>query len=308
MHRWEAPPRAANPKRAKRQQDFLIRRMIEAGCDIVAVQEISGRSDKVALGHLRAFASALSSADARQYIAYIGAAPGSNIRNGFLVATERAHVLRQESYVMRNLPKLQPLGPERRSLRGPDALIVSVRDREADRSYELAVLTMHFKSKVAGWKDPSRTEFEATRMEMAEGLRRIAEELASEVGEDGAVVILGDRNSDPDSASAAILSGSRSLADFLGGVCILRGAGRPICREASHEASFVALFGGEDVRVPGERGSYRYRGHVSYLDGALISADDVPLVLGSDGNFVAGVVGAFNKGSDHKLLWIELNW
>ena len=72
--------------------------------------------------------------------------------------------------------------------------------------------------------------------------------------------------------------------------------------------SLVGLFGLRLERFPGKfpEGSHMYRGKEALLDEAFMPAEDLGLVTRSDNTLSIGYQGEYFKGSDHKLLYLEL--
>ena len=55
-------------------------------------------------------------------------------------------------------------------------------------------------------------------------------------------------------------------------------------------------------------GSYRYKGNPELIDEILVPSMDAWMYRSQQGAETIGFVGDFFVGSDHKLLWVELNW
>ena len=308
--------KSAKRKRDKpavlRQAEYLVERMKKRRCDVVAVQEVFGQTKSEARRRLNALAYGLSRASGRRFTAHVGDAFEEEIRCGFLVAESIGEVEGLEDYRTHELPMLQPLGPVHHFNRGPLGLRLLVKPRTSAPAKRFFIVNMHLKSKAEGWKDPSRTDFEALRMEMAEGLRELALSRSRELGEGTVLVVLGDRNSDAQSASADILTGRRKLEDFgRTNGCRLGDGYVSVCEAAlPREPVLDGVFQYRNEHMSGGYpwGSYRYRGIWSLIDEILIKPQDRWMVLSDDKTLTIGLEGELYKGSDHRLLWADFNW
>lgn len=292
---------------------FLLQRIKEASCDVIAVQEVGGATKRIAHSNLEILSQALSRDTDRKFNSYVGKSDDGWISNGFIVADDVGKFLDLKSLTGANLPKLQPLGRSHRFIRGPVKLAMLVGSKRAKNWKKLVFFNMHLKSKSNSWKDPTKTSFETLRMEMAEALR-IAAEREEEKGEGDrqVVIVLGDRNSDGDSASADILAGRLFLADFsTPSKCMLDSQLRSSCSNVSRRSPFLVSLFGEEGFSPSmlqKRGSYMYKGKPYWLDDILVAKDDFRYFQRPDGSMAIGLEGQFNVGSDHKLLWAEMGW
>jgi len=119
--------------------------------------------------------------------------------------------------------------------------------------------------------------------------------------------VLGDRNSEPDDASAKILSGARVLDDFRDN-CRVDETLAPRCeRQQQRAPQFRGLLEALSQEQGNIVGTYRYRGREEIIDEILIRRSDWN-VFSRNEQLMAGVQGSFRQGSDHKLVWSELNW
>lgn len=304
-----------------RQRGYLVERFLQAKCDVVAVQEVYGKSRKHAQKNLEFLASAFSSAKHRRFSVYVGNTHDDYIRNGFLIDTDVVRVKEVRSFVDYPLPVLSRTGSHASFARGPLLLVIETLGH-AGKLRGILLLTLHFKSKVGAWKDYTHTKFELLRMEMAEGLREIALDLLSRPVYSGySLLMLGDLNSGRDSATARILSGSLRLSDFRRN-CRLNVKQKVLCKKlVQRDPIFQRLFNNEIVRHGklAHNASYRYKDREELIDEILLSSKDVSLLRYSDEysdqpkvlNKVhsgIGMQGVFNRGSDHKLLWVDLVW
>lgn len=302
-------------QRKEKQSEALAARIVNARCDVVAVQEVYGANMQEARRNLRPLLTALKTRGLT-FQDFLGESLSKTIRNGFLLKEGAGTVVSVESYASAMLPKLSPLGPGRRFSRGPVSLALDVQKKgempSSPTSNSLSkrrvvLFTMHLKSKVDGWKDPTQTQFEVARMEMAEALRNLASDRIRREAPGAVVVVLGDRNSEPDDASARILSGARVLGDFRDN-CRVDEKLAPRCeRPQERVLEFRGLLEALSQEQGNIVGTYRYRGREEIIDEILVS-HTAWSVFSKDGRLMTGVEGSFRQGSDHKLVWSELNW
>ena len=291
-------------KRSKKKIKHLVKRIVDAGCDVVAVQEVGGANKKAALRTLRGLGGAISEATGRSFQAFVGDTMDERIRNGFLVSKEAGLVVSSKSFAKGNVPKLTPWGPSRYYARGPYLIHLRVPGQGKSVTRDVLLLSIHLKSKANSWKDPTQTSFETLRMEMAEGVRQLAEKELRRVGEESVFVVLGDRNSEEHSASTDVLSGRRELSDFRRwGTCRLDQSLKAECSKESRKTGFVPL-----LELTGVK-SYRYRGEMFLYDEIFVSEDDRWMFIApKTGLPQVGTEGVFSRGSDHKLIWATVNW
>lgn len=272
---------------SREQSAALVRRIQEAQCDVVAVQEVYGKSKAEALENLDRFAREVSTKVESEFVVVVGEAEFDEIRNGFLVRRNFARIKQILSPQWTTLPKLSALHQTRRQTRLPIALELDVAGTEKD----LLVVSFHFKSKTGGFKDPTRTDFETLRMQQAEQLFQFA---VAHSTPNGTTLLLGDRNSRPGSATDRILEGGLRLQDFSSG-CALTRELEPTC-SPRYPSRFLPLFAEER-----NGGSTRFRGEEELIDAIYLEVG-APVKKARD----IGMTGEFNRGSDHKLLWVEL--
>lgn len=304
----EEGKKKTNPEK---QKSYLATRIKQAGCQVVAFQEVWGETEKAAKKAITPLVSEINQRTGKKFKLIFGDSLDSHIRNAFLVAEDLGRVVEVRQYLRSVLPKLQPLGPAPNYTRGPVGILLELapRFRREGKPARLYLVTMHFKSKANGWKDPTGTEFETLRMEMAAGLYRDVAEDVRRFGRDTLVFILGDTNSDWNSASAEILQGVRELKDFSkAGGCRLNDHLEAVCPGVKHRPLFVPLFSyrRESSGDKAALGSYRYRGKWQQIDEILIQSAQLDYVLRSTGTPAIGMKGKVNRGSDHLLLWVEV--
>ncbi len=302
-------------KQYEAKEAALVQRFLEAECDVIAVQEVLGKTEELAELALGRLALELRKRTNRNFEARVGPSNDPKARVGFLIANDRARVLNRVSYVNVELPKINEKQKQRFFSRGPLELQLEVQPRGESFVKTVTLITFHFKSKASmGGQDPTGLEFEPYRMEMSDALRRIVNsrhDKALAAGET-ILVLLGDRNSNFDSASARILEGSLFLSDFQGSApCRLSKRGVPLChpKTAKPQRLFSVLtMNPETKNLPG---SIRYKGIYSWIDDIILPSESLPFAwkeANKEGTYASGVVYEPTEASDHALVWTKLNW
>lgn len=295
----------SNKLRREKQKKFLITRMKDAACDVVALQELMGGGQTEALEVAVELADALGKRSGRKYRAFAGRSKNKYSTNGFLVAEDAGTVEDVQSHWRQRLPKLQPRGPSATFTRGPLSIVL-----KRPSGSKVVLVSFHFKSRHQSWKDHTRTDFESIRMQEAAGLRSIIRSLRREYGREVEVIALGDRNSGADSAAADILRGSRMLSDFDSPrKCRLSPEETAECDALPEKPSdLVDLFALRQTEHPRKytKGSFRYRGKESVFDDIHVTPGLLSRVRRADGTLAIGFRGQFLKGSDHKLVWARV--
>ena len=234
--------------------------------------------------------------------------------NGFIIADDRATVLQTLPYGRVQLPKIWSRQKPRLFSRPPYELQISVKSRDSGVVKAVSIVNFHFKSKRGAQDDPTGLEWETYRMEMSEGLRRIVEMRHKEAFASGEsiLVLLGDRNSHFDVASARILEGSLALSSFgEKGPCRLSKRGAPLCQAESEmpRRLFSVLTSNSAVRS--YQGTYSYKGEYSWLDDIIMPAESLRYAWRtafSEGEYESGVIYSPETASDHALVYVMLNW
>jgi hypothetical protein len=301
-----------------RKQDALATRFAATDCDVIMVQEVLGGDEIVSAKALKNLADAIRLKNNRFYEIVTGPSNDPFTRLGYLVAVDRAQVLNQNSYFKVELPKLVDEGKPRLFSRGPLEIQVKVKGREGSNSKTVTLINFHFKSKYNAQKDPSRTEWETHRMEMAEALRRIVESRHATSIKTGEtlLVMAGDRNSHWDAASAEILNGRLRLSDFKTPgtgtpLCKISGRGVPMCAPgtAGAQSFFSLLLGDPETKLM--PGTHKYKKVYSWLDDMIAPAATLKFArasFDSEDNFDSGVVYEPIRASDHAMTWARFNW
>jgi hypothetical protein len=233
---------------------------------------------------------------------------------GYLVAQERASVVSALSYAKVELPVIGEKERPRVFQRTPMELQLTVAGKDGGDPRTVSIVNFHFKSKRGGAKDPTGLEYETYRMEMAEALRRIVESRHQQSFASGEsiLVLLGDRNSNYDVASARILDGSLVLANFRKyGGCRLSKRGVPLCKAGISLPQRLFSVFARSERSKQYPGTFSYENEYSWLDDILMPAESLPYAWRSafkEGVYDSGVVYAPKSASDHALVYVRLNW
>jgi hypothetical protein len=307
-----------SPQYKQREHDIkiadLIERFTSVDCDVIAVQEIIGRTQEIAEQGLQEIAKELQRSTNRIFDVRVGPPAEGGMTVGYLVAKDRAAIASALAYARVELPKVSPKEKPRVFTRTPLELQIVVNSRESNQPKTISLVNFHFKSKRGGAADPTGLEWETYRMEMAEALRRIVEQRhkAAFASSESMLLLLGDRNSNFDVASARILEGSLTLASFrTNGGCRLSKRGLPICKAETYlpRRLFSAL---TTTRSPETLpGTFEYKGEFSWLDDILLPAESLPYVWSSafsDAKYASGVVYKPKEASDHAMVYVKLNW
>ena len=293
----------------------LVKRFRRAKCDIVALQEVLGSKIEHAREGMKFLTQAIKDASGRYFDVEIGESNDRLSRIGFLYAKDKASVLGRASYHKVQLPKISENQKPREFSRGPFELQLKVKGSGSEaESKIIKLVTFHFKSKRGSRDDPSRLEWETFRMEMAEALRVVVENRFADSFESASsiLVLLGDRNSNYDSASARVLEGRTPLRLYQGTApCRVSERGIPLCRASASETPvlFSVLTG--DPQSTGLPGTYLYNKVYSWLDDILMPAPSLRYarsLYDREGDYDVGIIRGDSFGSDHALAYVRLNW
>jgi endonuclease/exonuclease/phosphatase family metal-dependent hydrolase len=309
LARYGEKSKRQNDAEKQKQLGYLTGRIRKAKCDIVAVQEVVGETKLKAAENLEQVARALSERTHRSFISIVGDGRDKFIRNGYLIDQGLLNVVEVASYSDLPLPRYRKLAPPNFFERAPLGVRVEIKN-SADGPKQLFLINNHFKSKAFGHKDVTGLNFELIRMQQAEAVRNLIETGLSPEQQRALLVVLGDRNSGIDSASTAIIKGEYLLQDFMSENCRVEQSGEPKCKTKGAEAStLTGLFGFREQQFPGvyRGGSYRYKGREEYLDEIFLRSSDIKRVLDKVGKVRIGTEGDYFRGSDHKLVWADLD-
>jgi Holliday junction resolvasome RuvABC endonuclease subunit len=294
--------------------DDLVSRFLAAKCDVVAVQEVIGKTQADGEAALNQLASRWRERSNRFFKVMTAPPSEGSMTNGFIVALDRATVEQALPYGRVQLPKIWSRQKPRLFSRPPYELQLSVRSRDSQLAKAISIVNFHFKSKRGGQDDPTGLEWETYRMEMSEGLRRVLEMRHKDAFASGEsiLLVLGDRNSNFDVASARILEGSLSLSSFgEKGPCRLSKRGVPLCvaeSELPRRLFSVLTANAASTTYPG---TYLYKGEYSWLDDIIMPAESLRYAWQtafSEGVYGSGLIATPEEASDHALVYVTLNW
>ncbi|RIL10458.1 MAG: hypothetical protein DCC75_04320 [Proteobacteria bacterium] len=291
----------------------LAQRIAYAKCDVVAVQELLGKED-AAIKALESLALAIRWKTNRFFKPVIGPTNDRSLRNGFLYAADRAELGSTISYYRIELPKLTTEQKPRYYPRGPLEIQLFVKGRDGSPVKTVSLVNFHFKSRSGAQGDPAALQWETYRMEMAEGLRRVVESRhrGAFASGDTILVVLGDRNSHFDTASAKILEGVLTLDSFKESApCRLSKRGMPLCQAGSAfpQRLFSVLSG--DPQTKDLPGTFVYKETYSWLDDIFLPQESLRYAWTlpfEEGDFDSGVIYSSKDASDHSLVFVRLNW
>jgi predicted extracellular nuclease len=289
--------------------DALASRL--ARCDIIAVQELLG-NEETAKAAAQALVQALKIKTGKIYDFVLGTP--AETRVALFYAKERAEVLSALPYKNIELPKLVPERRPEVFQRAPLEVQLKVFGQGESLSRSVIIVVYHFKSKAGGRNDPTGLQNEITRMEQAEALRRIIQSRfrQSLASAEMPLILLGDRNSDFDSASARILEGRLRLEEFMNDApCRLSKQGVPICQGGVERPQVLFSVISSDPETRAVGGTYSYKGKKSFIDDILMPHAALPLAwefFDRSLNYRSGIVSSPKEASDHSMVWVALNW
>ncbi len=292
----------------------LVKRFTTARCDVIALQEVMGEKEEEAKAAVEILASELRRVTNRLFLTRVSPISEGSMTLGYLVAQDRASIVSALSYAKVELPVIGEKERPRVFQRTPMELQLNVIGRDGGEPRTVSVVNFHFKSKRGGAKDPTGLEFETYRMEMAEALRRIVEarHQQSFASGESILVMLGDRNSNYDVASARILEGSLTLANFRkDGGCRLSKRGVPLCKAGISLPQRLFSVFARNERSKQYPGTFSYKDEYSWLDDILMPGESLAYAWRSpfkEGIYDSGVVYAPKSASDHALVYVRLNW
>lgn len=292
----------------------LTKRFQAVDCDVIAVQELLGSYEDKSKAVLNEIGKALKYRTNLEYDSYVGPSNDKAARLGFLVKKSRIEYDGLTSFVNVELPKISEELDARKFARGPLELRLRVTGKGDAVARKFIIVNFHFKSRAFNSADGSDLSWETYRMEMAEALRRIVTRRHPETlkGDGSVLVLLGDRNSHFDSASAKLLTGELVLPRFQGeAACRLNKRGIPLCQPgAAIPPAFVSVLttDPQTFRTPG---TYRYEDTFSWIDDILVPVANLPFLYaeaGVEGDYDSGTLNLYEEASDHALVYARFNW
>ena len=281
------------------QAELLLKDAAAHNCSILAIQELYGKNKKQAEKNLLLLKSAFSQMKGESILSSLGRTNDNNLRNAFLYEEDKWLVKSEKTFNKMSLPKLKARAPSIRFSRGPHMLALSLRkDNCGCDISNIAFFSFHLKSKRGGWKDPTKSNFETLRMQMAQGLKNL-----SEVYEEKGYlpILLGDRNSTPDSPSAAILRGDLKLKDFSSGLCRLDNEHKASCKVTKNQGDLSGVL---HRSLTSDKGSYNHKGKWELIDEILLPKEELNRFESKD--IQAGFGEVRQGGSDHLLIWTAI--
>ncbi len=293
----------------------LVERFIAAKCDVIGVQEVVGGNPTETEAAMKELVDELRGQTNRFFQYRVAPPAEGKMTIGFLVAMDRAEILNTLSYSRVELPRIQKKQRPRVFSRTPLEIQLAVKSRDGDVVKNVSVINFHFKSKRGGEDDPTGLEWETYRMEMAEALRRIVELRHKDAFASGRsiLLLLGDRNSNFDVATARILEGSLTLGSFSeNGSCRLSKRAVPLCKSGAElPRRLFSVLTTDDDGLTSRPGTFEYRGEYSWLDEIAVPAETLPYAWRtpfSEGDYDSGVIYEPKGASDHALVYVRLNW
>jgi len=303
---------------SKEQYDEKVRdlgaRFASVGCDVIAVQEVMAKTEADGEIAMAALVAELRRRTNRFFKVVVAAPKEGQMTNAFLVASDRASILQSVPYGRVELPRTSKKQRPRLFSRPPLEIQLSVRARESEIVKIVSLVNFHFKSKRGAKDDPSGMEWETYRMEMSEALRQIVESRHQDAFASGEsiLLLLGDRNSNFDVASARILEGSLSLSSFAEkGPCRMSKRGLPLCRADTDFPRKLFSVISSNRALQSYPGTFEYKGEYSWLDDILMTAEGLRYAWRtaySEGDFNSGIVSTPKEASDHSMVYVQLNW
>jgi len=296
------------------KREALVRRFKRARCDVIAVQELLGRSVEEATETLQQLAKLLRARTNRVFEVVAAESSDPLSRVGFIYALDRVDLQNKLSYSRLELPKVSQNERPRQFIRPPMEAQFAVKPRGDAAPKVLTVVNFHFKSKAGKERDPVDLEWETYRMQMAEALRTVAENrhAASFSSGESLLAVVGDRNSNFDAASARILEGALVLQQFRGEPqCRLTQRGFPICRTGSFRPARLFSVITRDPVLQSQQGTFKFKGTFSFLDDILMPQESLRAAFESfdrDSKYAAGIIRDYGEASDHAMVYVTLNW
>lgn len=303
--------RGLTAEKLREKREALAKRFLKAECDIIAFQEALGKAGKGLEEGMDELVDTLRRVTGRRFSYILGDGEDRYMHVGYLYAEPKISLVEYSSFRKIELPRLVEEDRPQLFSRAPLEATFSVSDGE---NKSITLINIHFKSKSRGDLDPAQLDWETTRMQMSEVVRRVIINKHKKYLSDGepVLMVLGDRNSHFDSASALILEGRLSLNDFKReSACRLSQSGVPLCEAGSGKAQLLFSVLTRDPQVKQVEGTHRFKKSLSWLDDILLPSSSLRYAVENparEGDFSSGVVFEPKGASDHALVWVKLNW
>ena len=289
----------------------IVDRILLVNCDLIALQEVLGKKERTAQRALEDIAALLQERTGEKFLIFTGPSNDSFSRLAYLLRRNIGEMIDLRSYKMLQLPQLSSRQRPRRFSRGP----LELRIAQSGSGREITLINFHLKSKAFAYYDGTKLSWESYRMEQAEMLRKIAlahlsEQRNSEV--DNTLILLGDRNSHFDAASAKVLDGRLELADFQTlGSCSVSKKGISLCPSGIERLPSLIGVISANVTLPSDTGTFLYKNQYRWIDEIYLLRSDLELVetytdRRNNYYFKKGVTHKYQEASDHGLLWVTL--
>lgn len=298
-------------EKLREKREALAKRFLKADCDIIAFQEALGKAGKGLEEGMDQLVATLKKVTGRSFKYILGDGEDRYMHVGYLYSDAKISLVEYSSFRKIELPKLIEEDRPQLFSRAPLEATFTLNDGE---NKSITLINIHFKSKSKGDLDPAQLDWETTRMQMSEVVRRVLANKHKKSLIDGEpiLMVLGDRNSHFDSASALILEGRLALKDFKQeGACRLSKSGVPLCEAGTGKAQLLFSVLTRDPQVRQLEGTHRFKKSYSWLDDILLPSASLRYAIENparEGDFSSGVVFEPKGASDHALVWVKLNW
>lgn len=313
MHRLGEKTASIKNPDFRTQMNFLSKRVRDASCDVVALQEVPGKTKEISQKNLEPFIHSLNRDSSktgrgvRSFEVVLADSNDSFIRNAVLYDANIFSLKSEKSWNRQFLPKLDTRSAPWSHVRGPLSVIL---EHKKKGQRDILIVNYHLKSKASGWKDPAGTKYELQRMIAATAIRDIPLQLIKEKKtNDPIVILLGDRNSDVSGAASEVLSGRLDKNDFSkNGSCRISEEGTALCpADVYKEVEMIPLLQKKASMQGIEIGTYRFRNRLQILDEIYINKKYFSRASSTRGVPQAGTEGEFLKGSDHLLGYVSIS-
>jgi endonuclease/exonuclease/phosphatase family metal-dependent hydrolase len=299
-----------NQAKLRKQTLALAARFEKAQCDIIAFQELLGKPGMGLEKGLNQLQKELQK-DGRKYDFVYGDGEDKYTRVGYLYATNVASEVKRTSYRRVELPRFVPEDRPQSFGRAPLEVEFLIK---GDKQKRITLVNIHFKSQAGSQGDPAQLDWETVRIQMAEAVRRV---LNAKVKQNALqpfpiIIVLGDRNSHFNSASALVLQGRLNLKDFEHkGPCRLSSKAVPLCKGQPGRAQQFTSVLTTDPQTKLVPGTHYFKNEASWLDDILLSSNALKYAWSKaarEGDYDSGVIMDPKEASDHALTYVRLNW